>query len=338
MKRFGFLYNKIAEMDNLKTAFWKAYRHKRGVPEAELFRSSLAAELDSLRSALLKDDVAVGDYHYFRIYDPKERLICAASFRERVLHHAVMNVCDTCFECPLITDTYACRKGMGLHSCIERAKVYTRRYKWYLKLDVRKYFDSVDHVHLKELLCRLFKDARLISLFERIIESYESSSGRGIPIGNLTSQYFANYYLSGLDHLVKEEMGVLGYVRYMDDFVLWDDSKEKLKEALGIIESFCMDKRNLKLKPPCLNRCSDGISMLGYRVFPEKVLLTHRSRKRFVRKLKLCYEELNAGMIDQDEFAERTLPLCAYIEHADSRGFRNGVIKEFGDNPRARTA
>ena len=287
---------------------------------------------------MLKDDVTVGEYHYFRIYDPKERLICAASFRERVLHHAVMNVCDTCFEQPLITDAYACRKGMGVHSCIERAKVYTRRYKWYLKLDVRKYFDSVDHNHLKELLCRLFKDARLMLLFERIIESYETSPGKGIPIGNLTSQYFANYYLSGLDHLVKEEMGIPGYVRYMDDVVLWSNSKENLRDANRKIVQFCADFRKLSLKPPCLNGCDRGISMLGYRVFPDKVQLTRRSRRRFISKLRLQYELLENEEIGQDEFAGRTLSLCAYTEHADSRGFRNGVIKEFGDNPRARTA
>lgn len=338
MRRFGFLYEKIAEIENLKLAFWKAYRFKRGVPEAELFRSSLDENLHSLRCDILNERVEVGDYHYFKIFDPKERLICAASFRERVLHHAVMNVCDACFEQPLITDTYACRKGMGLHSCIERAKVYTRCYKWYLKLDVRKYFDSVDHDTLKYLLKRLFKDEQLLCLFDRIIDSYETRSGRGIPIGNLTSQYFANYYLSGLDHLVKEEIKISGYVRYMDDFVLWSDSGNELKSAFERVSRFCGDSRQLVLKPPCLNRCAKGVSMLGYRVFPEKILLTRRSRTRFVRKLGTQFELLNSGVIDQDEFARHVLPLCAYVEHADSRGFRNMLIKEFGGNPRARTA
>ncbi len=147
-----------------------------------------------------------------------------------MLHHALTLVCEPVFERLLIADTFACRRGKGREAAVERAKQFARRYPWFLKLDIRKYFNSIDHERLLWLLGRKFKDRRLLDLFGRIIASYEVTPGRGVPIGSLTSQHFANFYLAGLDRFVKEGLRAGGYVRYMDDFVVWDENRTRLAD------------------------------------------------------------------------------------------------------------
>lgn len=137
--------------------------------------------------------VSVGDYHYFKVFDPKERSICAAAFNERVLHHALMNVCHPIFERAQIFDSYASRIGKGTYAALDRASHFTKRYKWFLKLDFKKYFDSIQHGVVKSQLQRLFKDQELLNIFNSIIDTYEVAPSQGVPIGNLTSQYLVMY-------------------------------------------------------------------------------------------------------------------------------------------------
>ena len=333
MKRAGNLYGAIADPDNLRLAFWKAKRGKAGKPDVEAFRADLGRKLEDLRGELLAGDIRVGECHTFTIHDPKERLICAPSFRERVLHHAVVNVCEPVFERRQIHDSYACRKGKGLHACLERAKRFTRYHDWYLKLDVRKYFDSIPHDRLRALLRRRFKDRLLLALLERIIDSHSAGTGKGIPIGSLTSQHFANDYLSEADHMVKEAWSIRGYVRYMDDLVLWHDDKAALLRVERQLREFCRDALALELKPPCLNHTAKGVSMLGYRVFPDRVLLARRSRRRFVRKLGGYWQMVSDGQWSQGEFAAHALPLVSYVGHADSASFRRRIMEDIGCSP-----
>lgn len=338
MKRVGGLYEQIGEPENLRLAFWKARRGKEGKPEVEEFRSRLDIEIGQLRHALAGARVAWGDYYRFTVHDPKTRTICAAPFRDRVLHHAIMHVCEPVFERYQVFDSYACRKGKGLHACLDRARQYTRRHAWYLKLDVRKYFDSISHrILLAQLRCR-FKDERLMRLFESLLQSYQTESGHGIPIGNLTSQYFANQYLAAMDHRIREILRIPGYVRYMDDFVLWADTREALRLANDGLRSYCRDQLALELKPPILNRAALGVTMLGYRVFPHTVRLAKRSRRRFAVKLQCYWRKLQEGEWNQDDFAAHVLPLTAYAGHARSTGFRLAVMEHIGCSPQARTA
>lgn len=158
MKRAGNLYQKIAEHENLRLAFWKAQRGKSGKHDILRYREHLDENLKQLRGELLNGDIDIGHYHYFTIYDPKERMICAADFRERVLHHAIINICEPYFEAYQIYDSYACRKGKGLDVALRRAQFFCRKFDWYLKLDVHKYFDSIEHDKLLCLLDRRFKD------------------------------------------------------------------------------------------------------------------------------------------------------------------------------------
>ncbi|MBI9104605.1 MAG: RNA-directed DNA polymerase [Spirochaetales bacterium] len=228
MKRKGSLFEIIASEENLKVASWKAMRGKRTKRDVLLFNLNFEENLTALRKDLLDGTIAIGNYHYFQVHEPKERTICAASFPERILHHAIMNVCLPVFENYQIYDSYACREGKGTHKALLRAFHFSKSTPFFLKVDIRKYFDSIDHIILKNLLCRKFKDEKLLELLYRIIDSYETAPGKGLPIGNLTSQHMANFYLGRADHYIKEELGTRRYVRYMDDFVLWDSDMNGL--------------------------------------------------------------------------------------------------------------
>lgn len=337
MRRAGKLFEKIVEMDNLRLAFWKARRGKNAKEEVLRFRAVLDGELRRLQGESLEGSWRPGDFHVFEIRDPKVRTICAAPFRDRVLHHALMNVCEPVFERHQIFDSYACRKGKGLHVCTERAQGFTRQHEWYLKLDVRKYFNSIPHDILMLRLERRFKDRRLLELFERIMASHIHTPGRGLPIGNLTSQFFANDYLAGVDHWVKEEKRVKGYVRYMDDLVLWGGEREALRGLDRELRARVADL-GLELKPPQLNRCRLGVPMLGFRVYGHRLRLSPRSRERFVRKLRAAEGKLRDGEWDEERAAAHVEPLLAFVGVADSLSFRKTVLEKTGTAPGARTA
>lgn len=180
-----------------------------------------------------------------------------------------------------------------------------------MKLDVRKYFDNIDHSVLKKLLSKIIKDVECLNLLFALIDSYGcSADGKGLPIGNLTSQFFASYYLSLLDHYVLEQLKPCGYVRYMDDFLLFDDSKEKLKIFLTQIETFCKNELILELKSPVLGNCKNGASFLGYLIKSDSVKLTQKSRRRKLTKLKRLNYELKMGWIDEEEYKTRVC--CMY--------------------------
>ncbi|MEZ4599557.1 MAG: reverse transcriptase/maturase family protein [Syntrophotaleaceae bacterium] len=331
MKRTGNLYPKIAEPDNLRLAFNKAVRGKRSRNEVIRFQRRLDENLAELHRQLIEERVAVGDYRFFTVHDPKQRLICAAAFPERVLHHAVMNVCEPVLDAYALDDSYACRKGKGSQRALERARYFTGRYGWYLKLDIRRYFDSIDHAVLLGLLRRRFKDRRLLALLERIFDSYETCPGKGLPIGNLVSQHMANFYLGYLDHWLKEERRVPGYVRYMDDFVLFADEKQRLLQELAQIRRFLEERLQLALKDNVqLNRCRRGLPFLGFRVLPGSIRLAPRSRRRFVEKF--ChYEGLwNEGVWDESTLARHMTPLVEFTRAGRATGFRRHVLEQYG--------
>lgn len=327
MKRTGNLILKIVDPDNLRLAFWKARKGKEGKPEVEAYRNNLDNNLLLLREQLLSGKIDVGHYHYFTIYDPKERIICAASFPERVLHHALMNVCHQPFEDYLIYDSYATRPGKGTYAALNRAEGYQNKFQWFLKLDVRKYFDSIDQKVLLALLKNRFKDKKLLRIFEQIIFSYSVQPGKGVPIGNLTSQYFANYYLAFADRLVKEKLGIGGYVRYMDDMVLWHNEKAKLKEAGQQLEGFLKKELHLDLKPWCMNKTIHGLNFVGYKIFRDRTLLNNRSKRRFQKKMKAYWGNLKTGKWDQADYQRHVLPLLAFVDHATTASLKISILE-----------
>jgi RNA-directed DNA polymerase len=331
MKRHGQLMTAIAEPANLRLAFWKAAKSKRAKADCRTFQEELDDNVAGLRAELLSGTVAVGAYHTFTIHDPKERTICAASFRERVLHHALMNVCEPVLERAAIFDSYACSKGRGQHAAVRRAMSYARRNRFFLKMDIRKYFDSIDQGALRRQLGRKFKDAALLALFDRIIASYQTEPGRGLPIGNLTSQHFANFYLAPLDRFMKEVLQCRCYVRYMDDFVVWGESSVDLREVWLQVEGFLAAKLKLELKSNVmLNRTERGMDFVGYRVFPQELRLTRRGKQRFVRKFRRYERELKEGAWTELQVQQRVGALISFTLPCRSLGFRRNVIERFG--------
>ena len=323
MKRKGNLMSEIVTVDNLMLAYNKAVRGKRGKKSVISFSENLYENILSIREKLISGQYEIGKYHYFKIYDPKERVICAASFEERVVHHAVMNVCHEYFDRHLIYDTYATRKGKGIYAAIDRARVGMKKCGYVAKLDVRKYFDSISHDVLKLKLERLFKDKELLTLLSRIIDSYSVNENRGIPIGNLTSQYFANYYLSFLDHYVKEELKIPVYVRYMDDILLFGEDKTTVKHYVAMVKEFVVNKLNLQLKPEVLMSTDTGVSFLGYKLYKNKILLNRRSKIRFKKKFR-CYTCLyETGEWADNDYMAHIQPLMAFAEKAYTKKMRN---------------
>lgn len=221
----------IADWHNLAAAFQRAARGKGERDEVRRFRADLNGELARLRESLLDGSVEVGQMRSFHTRDPKPRIIHAPRFRERVLHHAVMAHVGSVLDRALVDDTYACRAGKGALAAVLRAQHHLRRWPWYAQIDIRSYFASIDHAILLTLLERRFKDRGLLALLARIVESHRAEPGRGLPIGALTSQHFANDYLAGLDRLLLEGCRVRGLVRYMDDLVWWGDGKDAVRDA-----------------------------------------------------------------------------------------------------------
>lgn len=329
MKRQGQLIPAIAEMSNLELAFYKARKGKEDKREVVEYSKNLYKHLKSLQEQIVEEKVELGNYHYFTIYDPKKRQICAAPFAQRVLHHALMNVCHPYFEKAQTSDSYASRLGKGTYAALEKAKMYNRKYRWFLKLDVRKYFDSIPHEILRMQLSRMFKDPGLLRLFDDILDSYEVQKGRGVPIGNLTSQYFANHFLSGADHFVKEQLNIPAYVRYMDDMVLWHDDKQQLLDSGCRLNAYIENCLFLTLKPFCLNQNSKGLPFLGYLLFPAATRLGKRSSRRFIKKSKKYQDFLESGWWTQSEYQHHVLPLTAFTWQAEAKAFRQKVYSAF---------
>jgi RNA-directed DNA polymerase len=326
MKQGNSLIPSVADPDNLRLAFWKASKGKRHTHQVLSYQAHLEDNLVLLRAQILRGLTEVGNYRYFKIFEPKERQICASAFGEQVLHHALMNVCHPYFERQLLDCSYASRKGKGTYAAIAQAQKYTKHYDYFLKLDVKKFFDSIEHSVLKAQLSRMFKDETLLAIFQQIIDSYATQPNRGLPIGNLTSQYFANQYLSPLDHHIKEHLKGRAYVRYMDDMVIWHNDKEVLKSIKNEINLFLENNLLCQLKPEILNTTQDGLPFLGYLILPNTMKLLQGSKRRFIRKAKNVEDKYHTGEWDEATCQAHILPLLAFAKHADTEGLREKIF------------
>lgn len=294
------------------------------------FDKNVSANLKDIQQKLWSGTVEVGNYHFFKIFDPKERQISADSFPERILHHAIMNVCHDSFECFQVYDSYATRVGKGTEAAIKRAAAFQKKYQYFLKIDCRKYFDSIDHDILKKQLNGRFKDNSLLELMYNIIDSYEVKQGKGLPIGNLTSQYFANHYLAYADRFLAETLKVPAMVRYMDDLLIWHNSADELKSIASQIREFCENKLAITFKHCYQNKTSHGVSFLGVKLFPTHTELNKKSKER----LKVSYSKLNAkfihSAISEQEFQNHLIPLFVRPQSVKSYHYRNQMLWNTG--------
>lgn len=315
------LYNKIYSFNNLYSAYLKARKCKRYRKEVLDFTSKLEENLLIIQNELIWKTYEPGRFKGFYVYDPKKRLIHAPAFRDRVIHHALCNIIEPLFEKKFIYDSYACRKGKGTHAAVKRVQKFMRklpRNSYVLKADISQYFPSISHDILMKIIARTISCKDTLWLIEKIIRI----DNKGLPIGALTSQLFANVYLSELDHYIKDKLGVKFYARYMDDFVVIHHDKQYLRSLLTEIEGFLFEKLALKLnRKTQIYPIKHGIDFCGYRIWPTYILPrkrnVKRARKRF-KKLALLYKH---SRISLQEVRNSIMSFIGYMKHCN--GYRS---------------
>lgn len=308
MKRYNRLFSQIVSFENIYSGYLKARRGKRFKKDVLLFTYFLEYNLTGIKKELEKENYVHGGYKEFIVRDSKKRTIRAPCFKDRIMHHALCNVVEPIFEKTFIFDSYACRKGKGTHRALKRLKTWLKASEGYcLKCDISKYFDSVNQAVLLGIIEKKIKDKKVINLIKEIISSFNKETKIGIPIGNLTSQLFANIFLNQLDQFVKRELRSKYFIRYMDDFLILGEKQDLhyLKEKISDYLQFDL---KLKLHPKKANifPSSKGIDFLGYVIFKNHVLLRKSTVKRFLKKTKKVKKE------------ERINAWFAYAKHADS--------------------
>jgi retron-type reverse transcriptase len=321
MKRKNYLFEDIIDYSNIRLAFLKAIRGKRSSLGVLRFCTALNANLQNTRQRLQTYPIHWGAYCHFTIRDPKMRTISAVPFEDRIMHHAIMNILEPVFEKPLVAHSYACRKGKGTHKAVHYAFARCKAAAWFLKLDVRTYFASIDHTLLKQQVLRLLKDEQTLLILFSIIDSFHTEWGKGLPIGNLTSQYFANYYLSKLDHFILEQLRPQGYVRYMDDMVVWAD-KPRLMQMNHEIRTFLHEQLHLTLKQELLGTTAQGLPFLGFLIKPKGIYLTAASKRRISRHSLSVIDQTEQGLLSPIQASQRLQSIFAPTLLARSYAFR----------------
>jgi retron-type reverse transcriptase len=339
MKRHGHLWEGMIAFEHLLKAAEKARRGKRFRPAATRFFFHLERELTRLHEELASKTYCPGPYRTFTIYEGKKRQISAAPFRDRVVHHALTGALEPIFERSFIADSYACRKGKGTHAAVDRCQAFAHRHRYVLKADVRKFFPSIDHAILKGLVARKIKDPHVLWLVDRIVDHSNpqdpvlmwfpgddlftpTERRRGLPLGNQTSQFFANVYLDPLDHFVTDRLG-LSYVRYVDDFLVFADDKTHLHAVKQQVEPFLAGLRlQIHGDKSVVFPCTQGIRFLGYRVFPTHRRLVPENVRRFRRRMRRMQREFAAGRIGFDAIRPRIMSWIGHARHADTYRLR----------------
>jgi retron-type reverse transcriptase len=344
MKRYGNLYPQIINFENILLASRQAQKGKRFRDNVLDFNYHLETELIRLQQQLTDKTYQPGAYRTFHLINPKSRLISAAPYRDRVVHHALCNIIVPIFERTFIANSYANRLGFGTHLALKKFTYFARNSNYVLQCDIRKYFPTIDHTILKQLLSRKIKCPNTLWLIDAIIDNSNEQetvidyfSGddlltpvirrKGLPIGNLTSQFFANIYLNGFDHFVKEQLKISKYVRYVDDFALFSDERELLADARLAIEEYLAQLR-LKIHPikSQLFETKIGASFLGFRIFPDRIRVRNSNLHQARRRLKRLQTDYAQGKIDREKVNQSIQSWFAHLEHGDTWQLRQQIF------------
>lgn len=343
IKEVSMYYEMMYEFDRLYEAWKKCRRGKLQKTEVIQFELNLSEELVKLQRELKEKTYRIGNYYKFTIYDPKKREIQALPFRDRIVQH---NLCDNILgplmERHLIYDNSACRKGKGTHFALDRLSGFFREYyKRYgaegycLKCDIHKYFDSIDHKVLKTRLHRVVKEEAAYKLLEQIIDSYEKTPGKGLPMGNQTSQWFALYYLDGLDRVAKEKYRMKYYTRYMDDCIILCRDKEYLKQCLSAMKYYVEEELLLEFNEKTqLTTIKNGVDYLGFRFYltdTGKVIrrLRTSSKRRWKRRLKKMERQYREDEITFEEISRSVASYKGHLKHGHTYRLKRKVFHDF---------
>lgn len=323
MKRICLTLEDIAAYNNLMLAFYKAAQAKRFRTDVRAFSNRIDQNLNQLGGDIRRAKLPYGRYRSFEIYDPKQRLIHAACFEDRVFHHALMNLAGSILERAMSPTSYACRPGKGIHQAVKQVQHNLRRFEFYAKIDIDGYFASINHELALLVLRQRFKGMECLTQFQRILASYEASPGYGLPIGSLTSQYFANYFLDGLDRFLSSLSLVRAQVRYMDDIIWWCDSKQAVKETLQLIKQWLHEQRNLQIKPTVqIHHSKQGVTYCGFRVLRGVVRLSRRRKRRFQQRRQYWEQQYIHGVITAQQLQLAYASVHALCSGTDSLEWR----------------
>ena len=340
-------FARIVAWDNLLTAFAKAAQGKRGRMAAAMFEHRLTDRLVELQADLESHRYLAGPYVHFYIHEPKRRKISAAPFRDRVVHHALCNIIEPWFERRFVADSYANRVGKGTHKAVDRLQAFARRYRYVLRADVVKHFPSLDHAILRTTLARVIRDDDVLWLVDAILASgagvlddeyamtwfpgddlLAADRPRGLPIGNLTSQFWSNCYMDPFDHFVKRELRCPAYLRYVDDFALFSDSKAELWAwKHEIVDRHAAMRLTLHEHSAQVEPTSAGIPWLGFVVFPTHRRLKARNVVKFSRRFRLLWDEFCAGRISFGELDASVQGWIEHVRYGDTWGLREHVFR-----------
>ncbi len=288
------MFEEIVSLENLVSAWEKFSKGKHKKADVMLFENNLEDNIFSLRDSLLCGNYRHDNYKPFIVFDPKQRKIHKATVKDRLVHQAILNVVEPLFDKGFIHDSYSCRLGKGTHAAVLRLRSFLNQAGknntktiYALKCDIRKFFASVDHEILLNLIARRVKDHQTICLLTTIINSFHVSEGTGLPLGNLTSQLFANIYLHELDFHVKHKMQIKYYLRYCDDFVILNLDHKTLQNLIPKISAFLSSalKLNLHPKKVCIRSWMQGIDFLGYVLLPHATAIRTKTRNRMMKKV-----------------------------------------------------
>ncbi|WP_300453827.1 reverse transcriptase/maturase family protein [Fusobacterium sp.] len=332
MKRVNNLYEQIYDFENIYDAYLKARKCKRFRQEVLEYSMNIEENLITLQNELIWGLYKQGEYREFYVYVPKVRLIKALPFKDRVLQHAVNNIIEPLFEAQFYEHSYACRKGKGGHKASEQLKNWLHAAKvqgkelYCLKCDIRKYFDSVYLKILYGILRKKIKDKKLLWLIRQILDIHTKE--RGLPIGNLTSQLFANVYLNQLDIYVKEELKVKKYIRYMDDFLILSEDKKELQEILKKIITFLEEKLKLSLNDKTrIFPVKMGVEFVGYIHYADFIKVRKSTWKREKKNIKKVAEQYKNGEITIEKLQNVFASILGHLSHADSFQTRVKIVE-----------
>ncbi len=346
MKRYGDLYPQIITFENLLAAAKQAQRQKRYREPVLAFNDHLERELLQLQRELQTQTYQPGRYKTFEIYEPKRRLISAAPYRDRVVHHALCNIIVPIFDRTFIATSYANRKGYGSHRALRQFVQNARDYRYVLQCDICKYFPSIDVTMLKQIIRRKLKCKATLWLIDTILDNRSEAETlldyfpgdtlltplerpKGIPIGNLTSQFFANVYLNGCDRYVKEILKAPAYLRYVDDFALFSDDRDFLMHCRKQIETYLATLR-LRIHPikSQLTQTRYGACFVGFRVLSDRIRVRNHNLQTGRRRLKRLKADYANGQRSEHDIAQSLQSWNAHLAHGDTWRLRQRIFAD----------
>lgn len=348
------LYEKIYDFENLYKAWEEARKGKRYRDDVLIFNRNYEEHLIDIQNQLIYETYEVGRYHTFYVYEPKKRLIMSLPFKDRIVQWAIYRQLFPIYEKTFIQDSYACRIGKGTHKAADRLQYWLRqtdrkpqRY-YYLKMDISKYFYRVDHEILIKILKRRIKDERLIRLLEKVVNCETTQFGlpmgkepdevkvedrlsdKGMPIGNLTSQMFANIYLNEVDQYAKHKLGLHYYIRYMDDIIILHHDKKYLAEVKELIGIFLDENLRLNLNnKTAIRPCSMGVDFVGFRTWATHRRLKKKTALKIKRNLKRQIRKVRAGEESKERLERSIASYRGILSHCNSYGMRKSLNRLF---------